>query len=267
MKTCAHTISCCVYNGNIQLLSHTHIHTLTHTHTHTDGPRAALAVVDWPWKHQVWQTLTNTQISTNTDKHWQTLTNTPSMTTTLTNPNTRNVPWSGREKIEWAQLSAWANTQTHIYSININTSAFTSHMHKHLSTSHVNMSQGLQCHYIPMQTIFFPLWRHSWCHAMSSLKMCNMNKRGMIRCTACHSQKTAEIIHNELIKPGTNTGNKATKKTQLVLMPSDSHQDQWSSQWHQWHSSNPMMCTRPMPIKTYLGPCGTCHSLRNTRSM
>lgn len=45
-------------------------------------------------------------------------------------------------------------------------------------------------------------------------------------------------------------------------MPSDSHQDQWSSQWHQWHSSNPMMCTRPMPIKSYLGPCGTCHSLR-----
>ena len=145
MKTCAHTISCCVYNGNIQLLSHTHIHTLTHTHT--DGPRAALAVVDWPWKHQVWQTLTNTQISM--------CVNTLSMTTTLTNPNTRNVPWSGREKIEWAQLSAWANTQTHLYSININTSAFTSHMHKHLSTSHVNMSQGLQCHYIPMQTVFF----------------------------------------------------------------------------------------------------------------
>ena len=47
-------------------------------------------------------------------------------------------------------------------------------------------------------------------------------------------------------------------------MPSDSHQDQWSSQWHQWHSSNPMMCTRPMPIKSYLGPCGTCHSLRRT---
>ena len=40
------------------------------------------------------------------------------------------------------------------------------------------------------------------------------------------SKEEAEIIHNELIKPGTNTGNKATKKTQLVLMPSDSHQDQ-----------------------------------------
>ena len=76
------------------------------------------------------------------------------MTTTLTNPNTRNAPWSGREKIEWDQLSAWANIQTHIYSININTSAFTSHMQKHLSTSHVNMSQGLQCHCIPMQTTF-----------------------------------------------------------------------------------------------------------------
>ena len=47
-------------------------------------------------------------------------------------------------------------------------------------------------------------------------------------------------------------------------MPSDSHQDQWSSQWHQWHSSNPMMCTRPMPIMSYLGCCGTCHSLRRT---
>jgi hypothetical protein len=53
-----------------------HTLTYTHSHTHTHGPRAALAVVDWPWKHQVWQTLTNTQISTNTDKDWQTLTNT-----------------------------------------------------------------------------------------------------------------------------------------------------------------------------------------------
>ena len=74
----------------------------------------------------------------------------------------------------------------------------------------------------------------------------------------------AEIIHSELIKPGTNTGNKATQKTQLVLVPSDNHQDPWVSQWHQWHSSNPMMCTRPMPIKSYLGPCETCHSLRRT---
>ena len=165
MKTCAHTISCCVYNGNIQLLSHTHIHTLTHTHRWSkSSPGSSRLTLETSsltninkhtniYKH--WQTLTNN------DKHWQTLTNTPSMTTTLTNPNTRNVPWSGREKIEWAQLSAWANTQTHIYSININTSAFTSHMHKHLSTSHVNMSQGLQCYYIPMQTVFFPLWRQS----------------------------------------------------------------------------------------------------------
>ena len=157
---CTYYFLLCVQWQHTTAITHSH----THTHTHTDGPRAALAVVDWPWKHQVWQTLTNTQISTNTDKHWQTLTNTPNMTTTLTNPNTRNAPWSGREKIEWDQLNAWANTQTHIYSINSNTSAFTSHMQKHLSTSHVNMSQGLQCHYIPMQTVFFPLWRHSWCN-------------------------------------------------------------------------------------------------------
>ena len=52
---------------------------------------------------------------------------------------------------------------------------------------------------------------------MSALKMCNMNKRGMCRYTAYHSQKTAEIIHNELIKPGTNTGNKATKKNTAGL--------------------------------------------------
>ena len=143
---CTYYFLLCVQWQYTTAITHSH----THTHTHTDGPRAALAVVDWPWKHQVWQTLTNPQISM--------CVNTLSMTTTLTNPNTRNVPWSGREgreKIEWAQLSAWANTQTHIYSININTSAFTSHMHKHLSTSHVNMSQGLQCHYIPMQTVFF----------------------------------------------------------------------------------------------------------------
>ena len=62
--------------------------------------------------------------------------------------------------------------------------------------------------------------------AMSSLKMSNMNKRGMSTTADATVKKTAEIIHNELIKPGTNTGNKATKKTQLVLMPSDSHQDQ-----------------------------------------
>ena len=162
------------------------------------------------------------------------------MTTTLTNTNARNVHWSGREKIEWVQLSAWANTQTHIYSININTSAFTSHMQKHLSTSHVNMSQGLQCHYIPMQTVFFPLWRHSWCNCHVITQDEQHEQERHEHYCRCHCQKTAEIIHNELIKPGTNTGNKATKKHSwswcqvIVIKTNDlhngingTHQTQW----------------------------------------
>ena len=88
-------------------------------------------------------------------------------------------------------------------------------MHKHLRTSHVNMSQGLQCHYIPRQTVFF--------HYEGTPKT---QERHVQMYSMPLSKKTADIIHNELIKPGTNTGNKATKKTQLVLMPSDSHQDQ-----------------------------------------
>ena len=78
MKTCAHTISCCVYNGNIQLLSHTHIHTLTHTHR-------------WSKSSLGNSRLTlETSSLTNTNKHM--CVNTLSMTTTLTTPNTRNVP-------------------------------------------------------------------------------------------------------------------------------------------------------------------------------
>ena len=204
---CTYYFLLCVQWQHTTAITHSH----THTHTHTDGPRAALAVVDWPWKHQVWQTLTNTQISTNTDKHWQTLTNTPNMTTTLTNPNTRNAPWVKWE--DWVGptecLSKYSNTHIqHTYqhfSIHLTHAQTFEHITcKHVSRIAMSLHTNADC--------LFPLWRHSWCHAMSPLKVCNMNKRGMCRCTACHYQKTAEIIHNELIKPGTNTGNKATKK-------------------------------------------------------
>ena len=165
-----------------------HTLTYTHSHTHTDGPRAALAVVDWPWKHQVWQTLTSTQISMCVNTLSMTTTLTLSLTNTTKHTNI-NVPWSGREKIEWAQLSAWANTQTHIYSININTSAFTSHMHKHLSTSHVNMSQGLQCHYIPMQTVFFHY------EGTPNATPCHHS-----RCATWTREAWADILHTTLKK-------------------------------------------------------------------
>ena len=154
MKTCAHTISCCVYNGNIQLLSHTHIHTLTHTDSYRWSKsrlvlgRAALAIVDWPWKHQVWQTLTNTQISM--------YVNTLNITTTLTNPNARKVPWSGRGKGEWLSkvptqcLSKYSNTHIH-------------HKYQHFSIhlTHAQTFEHITCKHV--SRIAMPLHTNADC--------------------------------------------------------------------------------------------------------
>ena len=112
---CTYYFLLCVQWQHTTAITHSHTHTHTHTYRWSKSKlvlgRAALAIVDWPWKHQVWQTLTNTQISM--------YVNTLNITTTLTNPNARKVPWSGRGKGEWLSkvptqcLSKYSNTHIH----------------------------------------------------------------------------------------------------------------------------------------------------------